>query len=91
MYSFSHEDFVVASLQLKDDYRATCSRLEEVWKIMCDLSSELTARADFQVALAKGFDCPGLLAVPPMSGAFFIGASSAAAQPGTTFVLRNKA
>jgi len=71
MYSFSREDFVVASLQLKDDYRATCSRLEESWKIMCDLSSELTRQAEFHVALAKGFDSPGLLAVPSMSGVRF--------------------
>jgi hypothetical protein len=91
MYSFSREDFVVASLQLKDDYRATCSHLEEAWKMMCGLSSELTQKAEFQGALAKGFDCPELLAVPPTSGAFFIGASSAVAQPGTTFVLPNKA
>jgi hypothetical protein len=90
MYSFSREEFVVASLQLKHDFCATCSHLEEAWKVMCNMSSKLTPRKDFQVALSKGFDSPALLAVPPVSGAFFIGASSAAAQLGSTLVLQSK-
>lgn len=41
MYHLNRSDFVVASEQLKADFRATCSRLEDAWEQMCKASAEI--------------------------------------------------
>ena len=41
MYHFKRADFVVASDQLKDDFKATCSRLEDGWEAMCKASETI--------------------------------------------------
>lgn len=81
MYSFRPECFVVAADQLKSDFRATCSRLEENWKMMSAAHQDLVVLPAFQAALSKGRHVPQLMAAPPASGAFFLGASSAGGQP----------
>lgn len=39
MYHLNRSDFVVASDQLKADFMATCSRLEDAWEQMCKASA----------------------------------------------------
>lgn len=88
MYGFKPSHFVVAVEQLKSDFRATCSLLEEGWKRMSGASVDLKDLPAFQAALSKGSDGPALLYTPPTSGAFFLGASTSAAQPtSAAFVL----
>src|ERR1700751_2921395 len=41
MYHFNRADFVVASDQLKDHFKATCSRLEDAWEAMCKASETI--------------------------------------------------
>jgi hypothetical protein len=81
MYGFTRSHFVVAAEQLRNDFRATCSLLEEGWKRMSEASDDLKDLPEFEAALSKGSDGPALLYTPPTSGAFFLGASSAAPQP----------
>lgn len=81
MYDFSPTDFVVAAQQMENDFRATCSHLEQAWRRMSDAYEDLIIHAAFKAALAKGSDVPPILATAPSSGAFFLGASSAGCQP----------
>ena len=83
MYWFDPSHFVVAGEQLKNDFRATCSLLEDGWKRMSDACDDLRGLPGFQEALSKGLDGPALSSMPPPAsgGLVFLGASSAAAQP----------
>jgi hypothetical protein len=81
MYDFSPNDFVVAAEQMKGDFRATSSLLEEAWKAMSGAHEGLISHAEFKAAICKGWDMPTPMATAPASGAFFLGASSAAGQP----------
>jgi hypothetical protein len=81
MYGFCAAEFAGASEQVRNDFRATCSLLEEAWKGMSDLYEDLMPLTAFKAALSKGRDAPGLMATAPASGAFFLGASSAGCQP----------
>jgi hypothetical protein len=73
IYGFNPSHFVVAAEQLKNDFRATGSLLEEGWKRMCGAFVDLGDSPAFQAALSKGPDGPALLYTPPISGAFFLG------------------
>jgi hypothetical protein len=78
MYNFEREHFIPATDQVRSDFRSTCSLLEDAWKGMSDVAGALRLKPKFGEALSKGQDRPSLLAVPPASGALFLGASSAA-------------
>jgi hypothetical protein len=41
LYHPQHEEFENIEVQLKDDFRALCSGLEQVWKEMCEASKSL--------------------------------------------------
>jgi hypothetical protein len=47
MYHLKRSDFVVASDQLKVDFRATCSRLEDAWEQMCKASNEIVQLGEY--------------------------------------------
>jgi hypothetical protein len=47
MYHVDRSDFVVASDQLKADFRATCSRLEDAWEQMCRASAEIVQLSEY--------------------------------------------
>jgi len=81
MYDLSPAEFVVAGDQIKDDFRATCSLLQEAWKNMSDAYEDLLGHSEFKTALSKGRDVTDSMATAPASGSFFLGASSAGCQP----------
>ncbi|MGB8496356.1 MAG: hypothetical protein WCE53_18315 [Candidatus Acidiferrum sp.] len=85
MYHFDHKDFVVASVQVKNDFRATCSLLEDAWKAMCERHEQLAQVLPFSesrlYSLASGASLTG---PPAASGDLYIGhgaANSASARP----------
>jgi hypothetical protein len=47
MYHLDRSDFVVAADQLKDDFKATCSHLEDSWKEMCAASAAILEHTEY--------------------------------------------
>jgi len=87
MYHFDREHFVVAAVQLKSDFRATCSALEDVWKRMSEEYDKLISIPRFLADLSGGsassfMDVSG---APPASGAFYIGEERAGKPSPTRF------
>jgi hypothetical protein len=75
MYHFDRAHFVVAAVQLKSDYRATCSALEDVWKKMSEEYDKLILIPRFLTDLSSGSGSSyiNVSGPPPASGAFYIG------------------
>ena len=76
MYDLQREHFIPATDQIRSDFLATCSLLEDAWKGMSDVFGDLNLKPAFGKALSKGQDRLPVLAAPPASGALFLGASS---------------
>ena len=85
MYHFDRKDFVLASTQVKKDFRETCSLLEDAWETMCDRHEQLTEVLPFSRTLPFPLTSGASLAGPPApSGDFYIGSdatNSAIAKP----------
>lgn len=47
MYHVDRSDFVIASDQLKTDFKATCSHLEDAWAQMCKASAEIVQLSEY--------------------------------------------
>lgn len=47
MYHLDRSDFVVAADQLKNDFKATCSHLEDAWKEMCGASQAILDNKEY--------------------------------------------
>jgi hypothetical protein len=74
MYYFDREDFVLASAQVKNDFRATCSLLEDAWETMCKRHEQLRQVLPFPEMLDSSLTSVGSLAGPAAaSGDFYIG------------------
>jgi hypothetical protein len=84
MYHFDREDFVLASTQVKNDFRAACSLLEDAWETMSRLHEQLAQVLPFpetcRLSLSSGASVTG---PPAPSGDFYIGhaAANSAASP----------
>jgi hypothetical protein len=73
MYHYDEAHFVRADIQLKTDFRAACSRIEDIWKAMCEASGPMLSRTDYNRRLTQGKnDSQASTAVPfGTSGHFF--------------------
>lgn len=85
MYHFDREDFVLASTQVKNDFKAVCSLLEDAWETMCKRHEQLAQVLPFpempHLSLSSGASLTGL---PAASGDLYVGhagTSSAIARP----------
>lgn len=92
MYDYHDDDFVFASVQAREDFAATSSRLEENWKAMCSryatlqkalrpLVFDATREITFQGSLVGG---------PPASGDIYIGSDSEHIEPARRFQVRHQ-
>ena len=54
MYGADGDDFAVAESQLKKDFLATCSRLEDLWTALCAASEEIINTSEFRRRQAQG-------------------------------------
>jgi len=54
MYHLNRSDFVVASDQLKSDFKATCSRLEDAWQQMCGASEKIIELKEYLRRRSQG-------------------------------------
>jgi hypothetical protein len=92
MYDYNDDDFVFASVQAKDDFAATCSRLENAWKEMCSRYSSLhrvrkplifkaTQKVIIQGSLVGGL---------PASGDIYIGSDSEHVEPPRRFHIQQR-
>lgn len=85
MYHFDREDFVLASTQVKTDFMATCSLLEDAWETMCKRHEQLAQVLPFSELLHLSLSSGASVTGPPApSGDFYIGraaANSAIARP----------
>lgn len=78
MYYFDREDFVLASTQVKNDFMATCSLLEDACETMCKRHEPLTQVLPSFRSLRPSLSSSASLAGPPAaSGDFYIGHSAA--------------
>ena len=92
MYDYNDDDFVFASVQAREDFAATSSRLEQNWKSMCSrytalrkvmrpLVFDATQEVNFQGSLVGG---------PPASGDIYIGSDSERNEPAKRFQVRQR-
>jgi hypothetical protein len=54
MYHYEEADFVRADIQLKSDFGAACSRIENIWKTMCEASGPMLSRKPYSERRALG-------------------------------------
>jgi hypothetical protein len=92
MYDYDDEDFVFASVQAKDDFTATCSRLEDVWKAMCSRYSSLhrVRKPLIFDATQKVMIQGSLVGGPPASGDIYIGSDSEHVEPARRFHIQHR-
>jgi len=63
MYHVDRSDFVIASDQLRNDFKATCSHLEDAWEQMCKASVEIVQLSEYLRRRSLG-NAVGTLANP---------------------------
>ncbi|MHB2007854.1 MAG: hypothetical protein ACYCOX_07380 [Acidobacteriaceae bacterium] len=78
MYHYDDDDFVFASDQVKYDFRATCSRLEDAWKSMCLRYETLHHKMPslFVEVTPALMPMGSLVGGPPASGDIYIGSDT---------------
>lgn len=92
MYRYDDEDFVFASDQAKDDFRATASRLEDAWKEMCSLYESFQNRLEPRIfhlnqdLILEGSSVGG----PPASGTIYLGSDAMPIRPAERFAVQRR-
>jgi hypothetical protein len=76
MYDMNPNDFVRAEVQIKNDFRSSCSRLEELWKEMCLASKAILDLPSYHERLAKGHDAWTNTGPSPKVESFVLGSDS---------------
>jgi hypothetical protein len=92
MYHYKDQDFVFVSVQARDDFNATCARLQAAWKSMC-----LNYEAVMAQPLPRIFDATevvlpegNLQGGPPASGDMYLGSDGLLSQAAGQFrILEN--
>jgi len=91
MYHFDRRDFVLAETQVKSDFRATCSLLEDAWETMCkrheQLAQVLPYSQKFPFPLASGANVAG---PPAASGDVYIGEDAANSPTARRFTIKSR-
>ena len=93
MYHYNEDDFIFASEQMKNDFEATCSRLEDAWKATC-LRHDSLPRGEVGLVVnvsQLNFATlpPGsMVSGPPTSGDIYLGGDSDLLKPARRFQVR---
>jgi hypothetical protein len=96
MYHYNEEDFISASEQMKNDFEATCSRLEDAWEAMCLRRDSLSrGESPLIVNVSKlallTMPAGSMVGGPPASGDIYLGSDSDRLKPARRFQVRQAA